>query len=142
VSDTSFPDPSSTVCITSFSPSQLVQLFHCTPSPSVTFEGNLVAILSEPPSLAHGDRQMVAILAAVLEDGLLAVEAACAEALGQGVHSASVILNILARKKDPEPAVTTITPEALRLRHAPAADCARYDSLRKGTPWKEPIFSP
>jgi hypothetical protein len=35
----------------------------------------------------------VAILAAVLEDGLAAVEAACAEALGQGVHSASVILN-------------------------------------------------
>jgi transposase len=88
-----------------------------------------------------GDRQMVAILAAVLEDGLVAVEAACAEALSQGVHSSSVILNILARKKDPGPAVTIITPEALRLRHAPAADCARYDSLREGTRWKEPTFS-
>jgi len=77
-----------------------------------------------------GDRQMVAILTAVLSDGLPAVEAACAEALAEGVHSASVILNILARKKDPEPAVTIMTPEALRLRHNPAADCARYDSLR------------
>ena len=89
-----------------------------------------------------GDRQMVAILAAVLEDGLPAVEAACAEALSQGVHSSSVILNILARKKDPGPAVTIITPEALHLRHAPVADCARYDSLRSSNSWKEPTFSP
>jgi transposase len=80
-----------------------------------------------------GDRQMVAILAAVLTDGLPAVEAACAEALAGGVHSASVILNILARKKDPDPAVTIMTPQALQLRHAPAADCSRYDSLRSAS---------
>ena len=89
-----------------------------------------------------GDRQMVAILAAALDDGLLAVEAACAEALSQGVHSSSVVLNILARKKDPGPAVSIITPEALHLRHAPAADCACYDSLRRASSWNEPIFSP
>jgi transposase len=89
-----------------------------------------------------GDRRMVAILVAALDDGLLAVEAACAEAPSQGVHSSSVILNILARKKDPSPAVTIITPEALHLRHAPVADCARYDSLRRGGSWKEPTFSP
>jgi hypothetical protein len=77
-----------------------------------------------------GDRQMVAILSAVLEDGLLAVEAACAEALAEGVCSASVILNSLARKKDPAPAATILTPEALRLSCAPVADCSRYDSLR------------
>ena len=77
-----------------------------------------------------GDRQMVAILSAVLEDGLAAMEAACAEALSEGVCSASVILNILARKKDPAPVVTILTPEALRLRCAPVADCSRYDSLR------------
>jgi hypothetical protein len=34
-----------------------------------------------------GDRQMVSILAAVLTDGLPAVEAACAEALAEGVVS-------------------------------------------------------
>ena len=45
-----------------------------------------------------GDRQMVEILTAVLTDGLPAVEAACAEALREGVHSADVILNILARQ--------------------------------------------
>jgi hypothetical protein len=78
-----------------------------------------------------GDRQMVAILSAVLTDGLAAVEAACAEALDQGVGSADVILNLLARKRDPAPAVTILTPEALKLRHEPIADCARYDSLRR-----------
>jgi transposase len=77
-----------------------------------------------------GDRQMVAILAAVLTDGLPAVEGACAEALENGVHSADVILNILARRRDPEPAAVIATPEALRLTHAPVADCARYDQLR------------
>jgi transposase len=78
-----------------------------------------------------GDRQMVAILSAVLTDGLAAVETACAEALAHGVHSSDVILNILARSRDPGPPVTIMTPEALRLRHAPVADCNRYDRLRR-----------
>jgi transposase len=77
-----------------------------------------------------GDRQMVAILAAVLTDGLPAVEAACARATSEGVHSSDVIINILARQRDPGPAATILTPDALRLRHAPLADCARYDQLR------------
>jgi transposase len=77
-----------------------------------------------------GDRQMVAILAAVLTDGLAAVETACAQAMSEGVHSSDVILNILARQRDPGPAVTILTPHALRLRHVPVADCARYDQLR------------
>jgi hypothetical protein len=47
---------------------------------------------------------MVKVLSAVLSDGLVAVEAACTEALAGGVHSADVILNILARQRDPEPA--------------------------------------
>ena len=78
-----------------------------------------------------GDRQMVDILTTVLSDGLPAVEAACAEALKQGVHSADVILNILARRREPAAAITIMTPDALRLRHEPTADCARYDSLRR-----------
>ena len=94
-----------------------------------------------PASLEHvrrklkgssdGDRQMVKILSAVLSDGLTVVEAACTEALAGGVHSADVILNILARQRDPEPAATILTPDALRLRHTLVADCARYDSLRR-----------
>jgi transposase len=78
-----------------------------------------------------GDRQMVDILAAVLTDGLAAVEAACAEALGNGVHSADIVLNILARRRDPVAPITILTPDALRLRHEPAADCERYDRLRR-----------
>ena len=80
----------------------------------------------------EGDRQMVKVLAAVLEDGLTTVEAACAEAMSQGVHSADVILNILARRREPPPPPPVIhTPEALTLRHMPVADCARYDQLRR-----------
>jgi transposase len=78
-----------------------------------------------------GDRQMVEILTTVLSDGLSAVEAACSEALRDGVHSAAVILNILARRREPAAPTTIMTPEALRLRHEPSADCARYDSLRR-----------
>jgi transposase len=78
-----------------------------------------------------GDRQMVDILTAVLSDGLPAVEAACGEALREGVHSAAVIINILARRREPAAPITIMTPDALRLRHAPTADCARYDSLRR-----------
>ena len=77
-----------------------------------------------------GDRQMVAILAAVLTDGLPAVEAACAQAMADGVHSSDVILNILARRRDPGPAAAIVTSDALTLRQPPAADCARYDQLR------------
>jgi transposase len=81
--------------------------------------------------VADGDRQMVSILTTVLSDGLPAVEAAFLEALREGVHSADVIINILARRREPEPPITITTPDALRLRHVPAADCARYDSLRR-----------
>ena len=70
-------------------------------------------------------------LAAVLSDGLTTVEAACAEALREATHSADVVINILARHREPAPPVTILTPDALRLTHAPVADCARYDSLRR-----------
>ena len=78
-----------------------------------------------------GDRQMVSILTAVLSDGLPAVEAAFAEALRQGVCSSAVILNILARRREAAPPLTITTPQTLRLRYEPQADCARYDSIRR-----------
>ena len=78
-----------------------------------------------------GDRQMVTILTAVLSDGLSAVEAACQEALREGVHSADVIVNILARQREPTAIITVITSDALKLQHEPTADCARYDTLRR-----------
>ncbi|HLJ19299.1 MAG TPA: IS21 family transposase [Stellaceae bacterium] len=78
-----------------------------------------------------GDRQMVDILTAVLSDGLPAVEAACAAALSEGVHSADIVLNILARRREPARPAAVMTPQALRLRHEPGADCSRYDLLRR-----------
>ena len=78
-----------------------------------------------------GDRQMVDILSAVLTDGIAAVEAACAEALSHNVHSAGVVLNILARHREPPPPLTITTPDALKLACEPIADCNRYDSLSR-----------
>jgi hypothetical protein len=60
-----------------------------------------------------------------------AVEAACAQAISEGVRSADVIINILARQRDPGPVAPIFTPAVLKLRHEPVADCARYDQLRR-----------
>jgi hypothetical protein len=89
----------------------------------------------------NGDRQMAQLLVAVLSDGLPAVEAACAQARTEGVHSADVIVNILARRRDPGPPITILAPEALAARHMPAAACARYDTLWRNDPWNEPRSS-
>lgn len=77
-----------------------------------------------------GDWQMVDVLTTALNDGLTAVDAACAEALRKGVHSADVIRNILAPRREPSKPITITTPDALRLRCQLDADCARYDRLR------------
>jgi hypothetical protein len=78
-----------------------------------------------------GDRQMVKIFAAVLTDGLAAVDAACAETLDAGIASADVILNALARRQQPAPPPPIQTPERLTLAQPPLADCGRYDALRR-----------
>ena len=93
-----------------------------------------------PPALARlrrklgvgddADRRFVRVLAAVLDDGLEAVEVAVREALLAGVASDDVIVNILARRREPPRPLTIVTPEDLALRHPPRADCTRYDSLR------------
>ena len=80
---------------------------------------------------ADGDRQFVKVLGAVPEHGLGAVEAACVEALAAGIASGDVILAVLARRRQPQTPPSITTPAALRLKTEPAADCGRYDSLRK-----------
>ena len=93
---------------------------------------NLERVRRKLAGAPDGNPQMVAILTAVLSDGLAPVEAACLEALREGVHSADVILNTLARRREPLARTVTITtPHALRLTHEPKADCARYDTLRR-----------
>ena len=81
-----------------------------------------------------GDRQMVAVLAAVLTDGLPAVEAACAQAMTDGVHSSDVIIDILARRRDPGPGrdrahAGGADAAARARRRRTVADGARYDHL-------------
>ena len=80
---------------------------------------------------ADADRQFVKVLGAVLDHGLAAVEAACAEALEAGIASGDVILAVLARRRQPVAPPSITTPDALRLKIEPAADCGRYDGIRK-----------
>ena len=93
-----------------------------------------------PPALARlrrklgsdddADRRFVRVLAAVLSDGLDAVEGAVREALDAGAVSDEVILNILSRRREPPRPASIVTSEDLTLMHPPIANCARYDSLR------------
>jgi transposase len=91
----------------------------------------LAQVRGKLKSRVDGDRQFVKVLGAVLDHGLAAVEAACAEALEAGIASGDVILTVLARRLQPAPPPSITTPDALRLKIEPAADCGRYDSLRK-----------
>ena len=94
-----------------------------------------------PPALAQvrqrlkhhpdSDRQFVKVLGRVLDYGLDAVEAACAEALAAGIANGDVILTVLARQSQPPPVPSITTPNALQLKIEPQADCGRYDSIRK-----------
>ena len=71
------------------------------------------------------------ILSRVPEDGVVAVAQACAEALEAGVANGDVVIAILARKRQPPAPSSMTTPDALKLKSEPIADCARYDTLRK-----------
>jgi transposase len=100
-----------------------------------------------PPALARvrrrlgvgddADRHFVGILAAVMDDGLEAVEAACRQALDGGPCGRDVVLNILARRREEDPPPPLDVPAALRLSLEPAADCERYDRLRPGLASRE-----
>jgi transposase len=100
-----------------------------------------------PPALARvrrrlgvgddADRHFVGILAAVMDDGLEAVEAACRQALDGGPCGRDVVLNILARRREEDPPPPLDVPAALRLSLEPTADCERYDRLRPGLASRE-----
>jgi len=78
----------------------------------------------------EADRRFVRVLSMVLTDGLDAVEDAVREALEGGTASDDLIINILARRREPPRPARITTAEALALTHPPIADCARYDLLR------------
>ena len=92
--------------------------------------GAIVENLGDDGAGDEADRRFVRVLAAVLDDGLEAVDEAVREALDAGVSSDDLILNILARRREPPKPPGITTSEALQLRYPPVADCARYDRLR------------
>ena len=59
------------------------------------------------------------------------MEAACREALEAKLGSRDVVLNLLARRCQPQAAAPIATPVELSLAIEPVADCARYDRLRQ-----------
>lgn len=100
-----------------------------------------------PPALAKvraklqhhhdGDRQFVKVLGLVPEHGIGAVDDACREALEAGIANGDVVMALLARHRQVPVPPSITTPDALKLAIEPAADCARYDTLRpkETTPW-------
>jgi hypothetical protein len=91
----------------------------------------LAQVRAKLKAYPDGERQFVKVLGAVLDHGLAAVEAACKEALEAGIAGGDVILTVLARQRQPAPPPSITTPDALRLKYEPVADCGRYDSIRK-----------
>ena len=79
-----------------------------------------------------GDREMVDILALVLQHDEQAVLCAVELALEAGVPTKTHVLNILHRLTDGKapPAPPIDAPQALRLKREPVANVERYDSLR------------
>ena len=79
-----------------------------------------------------GDREMVDILALVLQHDEQAVLAAVELALSDGVATKTHVLNILHRLIDGKviDSPTIDTPQALLLRREPKANVERYDDLR------------
>ena len=82
--------------------------------------------------LPGGDREMVEILALVLQHDEQAVLMAVELAFEGGAPSKTHILNLLHRLVDGKPTTTTpvTTPQALALNREPRADVERYDALR------------
>jgi transposase len=94
-----------------------------------------------------GDRQFVEILSMVALYGLDTVANACAAALEDSVVSSAHVINWLHRAVQVQRPALIQVPEALRLRHEPLADCARYDRLRTAAndpnpPLKEVLCKP
>ena len=94
-----------------------------------------------------GDQQMVAeaILAAVLTDGLAAVDAACLQALSEGVHSAVVAGQASSRvKRDPGTSDARQSATLRRFAAPPRTDRRlRPATINSGAPdpWNEPKSS-
>ncbi len=86
-----------------------------------------------------GDREMVEILALVIQHDEQAVLCAVELALSDGAPTKTHILNVLHRLIDGKSSAppTVDTPQALSLANEPRADVERYDTLRGGATTRE-----
>ncbi len=85
-----------------------------------------------------GDREMVEILALVLQHDEEAVLCAVELALEGGLPTKTHILNILHRLVDGKTTAAAVNaPQALTLSREPKADVERYDALRSGPDKRE-----
>lgn len=91
-------------------------------------------------STDNGNRQMVDILTAVLTDGLPAVTACAKRSVAGSIPPMSCSISWPVNVN--RPTGQHHAAGALTLRHAPIADCARYDNLRKIIGWNQPNLRP
>jgi len=80
------------------------------------------------------DRQFVEILTAVPRFGVEAVDGACLQALKMKTVSKEVVLNLLYRGEENQPAADIDVGAHLQLECQPVADCSRYDRLIEERP--------
>lgn len=78
-----------------------------------------------------GDREMVQVLALVLQHDEAAVLTAVELALESGAATKQHVLNILTRLLDPAPVRPALTPSPLQLTLEPQSNMDRYDRLRE-----------
>lgn len=78
-----------------------------------------------------GDREMVEIMALVLQHDEATVLAAVELALESGAPSKQHVLNVLSRLIEPEPLAPVDTPTPLTLVVEPQSNVSRYDQLRE-----------
>ena len=88
------------------------------------------AFAANSPRRLDGDRQMVKILTTVLSEDYQRSRRLASRRCAKASHSADVIINILARRREPEPLITIATPEAPTA-PSPAADATDMTSLRR-----------
>lgn len=79
-----------------------------------------------------GDKQCVAVLLAITQHGIEAVNVACELALTEQIISADYIINVLNRLQATEEPEAMSVPLHLTLKNEPMSNCGQYDVLLRG----------
>lgn len=76
-----------------------------------------------------GDRESAEILLAMNEFGIEVVTVACELAISDSAINRDYIFNVMSRLTESEPPEEIETPDSLKLRDEPKANCSKYDAL-------------